>query len=461
PTVWTLLSDNWQKRAVDPSELSLQADSILCLARFTRNLAAGVQENQISAFGNENELRTILHRLTSFSELQDETLYPVTRMLVQTLSNIVTMNGSLAQRLWNIYICLSDDQEIVVRLLASPDIATVNSTLVLILNSINADQHVLSSFLSSNGIRILVKILDHTEDWVVQDVPEKDDGECFAVSYRIFVRFLQGGLAAKLYDYLSMDNEPITPQQTTFLKILDSYSRDLINDDIVYRGDYKFLVEAFVELCAYFQSAIKCSLGITTSSSIVNIENGSAAEHSGETTLQNLDLRLPKVSAGLILVSQCLNTLCLREHENLDADKRIEPGCHAIHISMQGDGVVESLIDTLRLLDLFLPRIVFGKAAASPGETTIPTGSTTDITGFTYLKRDLVRILGTICHDQKEMQVRVRECGGIQVVMGLCVIDERNPYLQEHALFALRNILHKNPDNQAFVEAMKPVNKNL
>jgi len=109
----------------------------------------------------------------------------------------------------------------------------------------------------------------------------------------------------------------------------------------------------------------------------------------------------------------------------------------------------------------------------APGTKSPPPDASKDTKGFSYLKRDLVRLLGTISHEHKEIQDRVRKCGGIEVVMSLTVIDERNPCqywlyfplhlptawldLQEHALFALRNLLHKNPENQAAVDTMKPV----
>ena len=49
------------------------------------------------------------------------------------------------------------------------------------------------------------------------------------------------------------------------------------------------------------------------------------------------------------------------------------------------------------------------------------------VEGFSFVKRDLVRLLGIIVLDDKGAQDRVRECGGIPVVMNLCVIDDRNP----------------------------------
>lgn len=50
-----------------------------------------------------------------------------------------------------------------------------------------------------------------------------------------------------------------------------------------------------------------------------------------------------------------------------------------------------------------------------------------DNRGFAYLKRDLVRLLGILCHEKRAVQDRIREAGGIEVVMNMCVIDERNP----------------------------------
>jgi len=47
--------------------------------------------------------------------------------------------------------------------------------------------------------------------------------------------------------------------------------------------------------------------------------------------------------------------------------------------------------------------------------------------GFSYVKRDLVRLLGILCAGKSAVQDRVRACGGIPVVMNLCVVDERNP----------------------------------
>ncbi|KAF7356868.1 Ataxin-10-like protein [Mycena venus] len=182
----------------------------------------------------------------------------------------------------------------------------------------------------------------------------------------------------------------------------------------------------------------------------------------------SLDVMLPKVSEALVLVTQCIVTITL-ESADMDAHAAVlEQNSQDFfnEATFADHGIVESLTELLRLLDLFLPRINFGKPVRADGRAALPTptqpqdvGDGPGSTGFAYLKRDLVRLLGILCHGIKAVQDRARLCGGIEVVMNLCVIDERNPYLREHAIFTLHNLLQGNPENQAVVEAIKPSGK--
>jgi ataxin-10 len=136
------------------------------------------------------------------------------------------------------------------------------------------------------------------------------------------------------------------------------------------------------------------------------------------------------------------------------------------------------LTDLLRQFDLFLPRINFGKPVNPDGSSS----RSQNKDGFFYLKRDLVRLLGVLCHGVRAVQDRTRVAGGLPVVMNLCAVDERNPCgysllfssfhfshspppkkkklfnldLREHAIFTLRNLLENNRENQQFVHSLKP-----
>jgi hypothetical protein len=108
------------------------------------------------------------------------------------------------------------------------------------------------------------------------------------------------------------------------------------------------------------------------------------------------------------------------------------------------------LAELLRLLDLFLPRIMLGKVT-KPGHVS---AQAADETGFPYLKRDLVRFLGIIVHGSRESQDRVRKCGGIPVVMNMCVIDDKNPcqYAPSCACGGLPTILYR-PTRTCYIHA--------
>lgn len=101
-------------------------------------------------------------------------------------------------------------------------------------------------------------------------------------------------------------------------------------------------------------------------------------------------------------------------------------------------------------MDAFVPRITYGKLVKRPDAPSAPEASeqgqsaTTSegavgsdavddvrkaqvAQAFALVKRDLVRLLGILASENRAVQDRVRECGGIPVVMNLCVVDDYNP----------------------------------
>lgn len=177
---------------------------------------------------------------------------------------------------------------------------------------------------------------------------------------------------------------------------------------------------------------------------------------------------LPSVCEALVLMTQCLLTFGLT---SVDEELEFPLGDNPkdfLNTAMveEGTGMPEIIISMfqwilgikryvdcsfaglLQRFDRLLPRIMFGKPMdlstlslppgvshqTHPASTTAvpPKGSAADDespvkAGFSYVKRDLVRLLGVLCAGEKVVQDRVRACGGIPVVMNLCVVDERNP----------------------------------
>ncbi|KAJ7460628.1 spinocerebellar ataxia type 10 protein domain-containing protein [Mycena latifolia] len=447
------------------------------LARFTRNLVAGVPHNQMKAFENEPSIRRLLHYYTSWSFMEDEEAILVARVLAQALSNLVTSNDILVAKLWNTYMNLPDDQVVIIRLLSSADPRTLLAALILILNCIDTSRTRIKMLTRTvTGVRICISLLDSMVR--LYDAEDATEGaRAFDIGYEIFSRIMAMDLVPSLFSRLSMPDEVITPHQTTLLKLVDSYLQAAQTSPIpttpqgtpIYAKLERMLAKAFFSLSAYAQNSIRNSLGPSTAA-LKQHPPPAAPEASPDGTRaafeppSSLDVMLPKVSEALVLVTQCIVTITL---ESSDAHAHPGPGQNSQEFFNEtrsaDQGIVESLTELLRLLDVFLPRINFGKPVRADGRAALPThtqppqgGDGRDSTGFSYLKRDLVRLLGILCHGTKAVQDRARLCGGIEVVMNLCVIDERNPYLREHAIFTLHNLLERNPENQAVVEAIKP-----
>ncbi|XP_059904809.1 ataxin-10 isoform X2 [Gadus macrocephalus] len=69
-------------------------------------------------------------------------------------------------------------------------------------------------------------------------------------------------------------------------------------------------------------------------------------------------------------------------------------------------------------------------------------------------KAHLIRLIGNLCHRHPFNQNQVRELDGIPLILDNCSIDSNNPFISQWAIFAIRNILEQNQENQALVAAM-------
>lgn len=230
-------------------------------------------------------------------------------------------------------------------------------------------------------------------------------------------------------------DEPISPPQTTLVKLLDAYLQSAanVNTPQTY-STCAALSVALLALSAEAQRSISRALG----------QGNAALPHATPEGLQEVDLALPGICEALVLVTQCLTNISLAAEDapagGVDPRRLLEDARAA-----DGTPLVESIISKsfrrsscfankshgtvlLSALDLFLPKLQFGRPVGVPSAPAGPVyASHRGEIGFSYLKRDLVRLLGVLCYERRGVQDRVRACGGIPVIMNLCVVDERNP----------------------------------
>ncbi|KAI6149761.1 spinocerebellar ataxia type 10 protein domain-containing protein [Pisolithus tinctorius] len=445
PTIWPNLRSLWLmlvEKAATHRDEELIRTVVISTSRFTRNLAAGVAKNQENAFENEPELRQILHTYSSWTASQDPGSFPVVRMVVQTLSNMVTTNESLMSCLWQTHMNLPEEQAVFVRVLGLPDPRTILSLLVLLVNCIydnSARQALLVH--TPIGVRICITLLDRMTD--LYDAEESSDaGRAFDYGYHLFSHLFSGGFAPDLFGNLKADGEVIVPHQTVLLKLLDSYLQSSPSETL-FSGMTPMLIACFFELSMYSSGAIRNVVG-SDQAEVAHRDNGIRAAP---------DPILPKACEALVLVTQCVASIMLAS-EATHLQGGIWPPFRE-STSPHGRVIAEHTVELLQLLDIFLPKVNFGRPVAQSGRRQCP-ADVTDPTGFLYLKRDLVRLVGIICHGDRVTQDRIRQCNGIPVIMNMCVIDERNPYLREHAILTLHNLLEGNTDNQAVVHSIRP-----
>ncbi|KAN0137198.1 Spinocerebellar ataxia type 10 domain containing protein [Lactarius tabidus] len=479
PPIWAPLHEVWstltriQSVGSESDSTSSQHISlIVSLAKFTRNLVADVPFNQENAFIIEPHIRQLIYLYTAWTKDGDET-FTVTRMLAQTLSNLVTGNQELLDQFWDMQMQTSEEKSVLIRLTGLPDPRSLMSVLVLVMNCI-CDSHERGNALVSTsiGVRVCVSILDKVEGLL--DRPDSgDESKVFELVYGLFSRLIQLGLFPEIYRRTSVPDEVISPSQTILLKLVDSFLQS-IPASFLDEGDHLRDLAGFLAAAFLFQAENgRCAIQLVTGTpspeprATQKADDGSTEWSSSGAA----DLQLSAVCVALVLLSNSLSTILLSERENeggTSADPVLVsvtlPCADAISGSRgpTGSGFIESLLETLRAFDAFLPRINFGKVKPQHpiGGAGVPTQSAGEA-GFSYLKRDLVRLLGVLCYNNEAMQDRVRLCGGIPVVLNLCVIDDRNPYLREHALLALRNLLHNNPENQAVVDTFRAADEHV
>lgn len=72
-------------------------------------------------------------------------------------------------------------------------------------------------------------------------------------------------------------------------------------------------------------------------------------------------------------------------------------------------------------------------------------------------KAHLIRLIGNLCHNNTNNQDKVRELQGIHLILDNCSIDSNNPFISQWAIFAIRNLLEHNSQNQELVATLERV----
>lgn len=121
PLIWAPLHELWSilTRIQSVGSESDSASSqhiylVVSLAKFTRNLIADVPYNQKNAFIIEPHIRQLIYLYTAWTKDGDDITFTITRVLAQTLSNLVTGNQELLDRFWDEQMQVPEEKSVLV-----------------------------------------------------------------------------------------------------------------------------------------------------------------------------------------------------------------------------------------------------------------------------------------------------------------------------------------------------------
>ncbi|GAA5984198.1 hypothetical protein JCM11641_005146 [Rhodosporidiobolus odoratus] len=466
PGCWLALAMVWE---VETGRL--EADdkaaipSITALAAFLLSLCTQEQQNQLQAIEHvEPKLRRVLLTASSLFNLEDATYQGMTRICCQALANLVTGNEAAAAALFVRRLSLEAEDSLLQRLLASPDQGTLQAILIFLLNAVHGSRdRALLLGSSKTGAALIDRLMVLVGALFDDEVPEAIAQEEFssnvvALTFAIMQQIIYLGVFSETYEgHALMPEFAIDPSLVTMLKMLDGF---LSLPGRASSPSSLALVPFLVELLAHL------------SAHLINEGAQRVRDAADAATFQ-----------GVVLVLHCLCSIGLAvdweaEQEGLQQNK-IE---HAQGELVEG---VEQVVDLLRFSQTLLPPpgstratsdSAPSPAALSPKIVEINDSSSSTpttmsdpplaIPALAQLQRTCAQFLGIVSFSPpgttktsgatRRAQDRTKETGGLGILLSMCQIDERNPTMREHALFAVRNLLKGNQENQDFVEGIKP-----
>ncbi|XP_026089297.1 ataxin-10-like [Carassius auratus] len=137
----------------------------------------------------------------------------------------------------------------------------------------------------------------------------------------------------------------------------------------------------------------------------------------------------------------------------LDILCEITSGCKEFMALQDHSDLLSATVDLLKEVHLLgkTSRNVF--TAAQDFSLTRPGGA--DTHPALSFKAHLVRLIGNLSHGHIVNQDKVRELDGIALILDNCSIDSNNPFISQWAVFAIRNILEHNLENQKLIQGLR------
>ncbi|KAI8997722.1 spinocerebellar ataxia type 10 protein domain-containing protein [Pilobolus umbonatus] len=246
---------------------------------------------------------------------------------------------------------------------------------------------------------------------------EDEKNQNFELGYTIFSELIHQGYLRELFDLAKDARKEYTlsSHQIILLKILDSKIHAYKESFPSFMGPKE--LEAVIQL---FTVVAKETIQVII-----------AVKESKSDTRSELEVeQVSNIYTGMVLLLQILNDLAVTDHER-----------QSVKALLVGVDTVSLVTDILGHLESF-------KLPQSQNEN--------PELGFNYMKRECIRMIGTLCYKDQMIQDEVRNKGAIPLILCQFKIDDSNPYIREYATLALRNVMENNRENQELIAELQP-----
>ncbi|KAJ1971272.1 Ataxin-10 [Dimargaris xerosporica] len=347
--------------------------------------------------------------------------------------------------------------------MAVSDKSTKEVFSIFTLNSISGNPPVCRQVCQTRSFtRVFKRLLEYAQDQF-----ELSESLFFDIAFALTREMVAAQCIALCYASLlaADDSEPglaplpFNAHTITFLKFIDAkLHRDLDADHVenltsaqqeALVSVYEFLMTQFDELAQILllQATTMApptnhpfySLSQQLTATTQPSSGASTTAHNAPRTAEyHIDV-LVSFYTSLVLLLECLRSLT-----------QVGPMIRAtMSLSKQ---LLSLCIELLAFLHAQIPRL---SKLGTAGQHRIE-GVENATQQFAFIKRNLVSIIGNLGHRNKALQDETRELGGVELILGHCNIDDNNPYIKEHAVLAIRNLLESNAKNQALVQTLEP-----
>ncbi|PKI82547.1 hypothetical protein MVES_003375 [Malassezia vespertilionis] len=465
---WIAYDSAYSKDA-PPFELErrkLAAQEMCSILEIARNCACKPDAAR-SILASWDTIHALLGYALVFQHMSDPLLIPVIRVLAQFLANAATSDEALREHVWRTHIVpckAGSNGDAIARLLTSTDIHTMLAIQVLILNTLSSNPAFSENLVQTEqGRKIIELLLQLYEATLLDDALYEESlgaqGKCLAesldVTCAIVQRFLERGNVGSLLAALAPQEtmEPnVSPSQITLLHVMRECFQDQLGVIQRDKVSQAAMTEATVPL---YLHVAQYGIKIMTQHVESKVD----------------DFRgLVRAHMALLAVLQLLNTAAMCGQEDVG---KVGTSALLAQLRCAESGVVTTSLALLCAANQFFP-------AQSPlkkqdAQVPLPPGHVFAGAGYAdvhddrpalhSLKRSILQLIATLAFHPPGMQVldevklvqdTVREQGGLLDVLNLTVLDENNPYIREHAVFALRNLLANNQASQAQITALRP-----